>query len=213
MDWGRSYNALDPFPPRARARMVWCVSGALAVGAANTLGAEVVFVLNGAFDPSPASAHQPYGWDQMAAIFNRYRVDAVTVDLRTMAPTVGTTNSFFPYQLAASVRPSTDALTLTGMAIATADEEPQTHVEYLNRVALTHIRKRFTMAQIEGLSPQQYAAQVQDYAALVTANPARTIALHLAVATDTGGTPTDVTLLIRFEFEVEFFDRVTLAAS
>ncbi len=209
-NWLKMYSRYDPFPPRAERVLIYSQEHTFSSAAvAFQLGAENVWNLNSLFDPDQTGGgHQPYGFDQMAAIYARYRVRAVTIDIRLCA-VPGQVNA-----VAAIVTPSVNAFVLTGQALGIVDEQPQSHVEILNSTGwVTHIRRRFAIDQIEGITSKQLENNIEEYGALVSANPARIPGLRVAVANMENGTMDNVRALVRLEFEAEFYDRLVLPPS
>ncbi len=50
-------------------------------------GSEYVFRLNSLYDPDlTGTGHQPYGFDQFAALYSRYKVDRVHIDVLFTTP-------------------------------------------------------------------------------------------------------------------------------
>lgn len=171
-------------------------------------GTEYILQLNGLFDPDlTGGTHQPYGFDQMATLYGRYVVHAVTVDIRINRP-VNQLNAYV-----ASAQPSNATYVVSGRAIGDLDEQSNTHVEMLDsQGSVGHIRKRFTIAELEGVTENQLRSNLEEYGALVTANPVRTPYLRLALANMLTAAQSVQTIL-RLEFEAEFYDRQILPAS
>lgn len=169
-----------------------------------------MFKLNSLFDPdlTNAGTPQPYGFDQMAALYNRYRVHAVTIDVRgTIAPSTQGV-------LTLAAQPSTETYSTSGKYLGDLAMQTGTHCEFLSAAGnVFHLRKRFTIADLEGVTELQLRANAEDYASLVTTNPTRTPWLRLSLTNAKDSTQIAVNMIVRLEFEVEFFDRVTLPAS
>lgn len=208
-NWLSNLMSYSPFPNRAMRRLVWALGSTLTSSAtAYNAGTEYILQLNGLFDPDlTGGTHQPYGFDQMATIYGRYVVHAVTVDIRIIRP-VNQMNAYV-----ASAQPSNATFVLTANALGNLDEQPNTHVEMLDSQGnVAHIRKRFTIAELEGVTEQQLRANLEEYGALVTANPARTPYLRLALV-NLATAAQSVQTILRLEYEAEFYDRNILPAS
>ena len=190
--------------------MTWAQSLTLSSAAvAYQAGTEQILQLNNLFDPDlSGGTHQPYGYDQMAAIYGRYVVHAVTVDLRVLR-LVNQLNA-----LVCCAQPANATFITTGNSIAALDEQPNTHLVMMDsQGSTTHIRKRFTIAELEGTTETQLRANLEEYGALVTAAPTRTPYLRLALANLASTTVQDCRIVMRLEFEAEFYERNILPAS
>lgn len=96
------------------------------ISAATTVGAQYVFKLNGMFDPNTTgTGHQPYGFDQMLNIYQRYVV--ITSKYKIV---VGNTNDRL---FVGTIAASTVTATVTNAATFNlAAESPHSMVKSLN---------------------------------------------------------------------------------
>jgi hypothetical protein len=166
--------------------------------------------LNSLFDPDFTFAgHQPYGFDQLAAIYNSYLVTAVTVDMTFTDPAID------GLICAAVVQPSLAATTLAGVSPPTAVEWPFTARAFLNNTGEQKVRflRRFTMEEIEGLSKVQYTAALSQYGALVSANPTNSPWLRVAVASLDAAASGSARFQVLLTYEVEMYQRSILPQS
>lgn len=209
-NWLTSYLEYDPFPARAMRKLVWVQESTLSSAAvAYQFGTENLYRLNDLFDTDQSGgSHQPYGYDTLASLYQRYVVHAVTIDIR-VSQLVNQVSAYV-----AQAQSSPETFVTTGASVGQLDEQPNSHIEILDsqgRVA--HIRKRFTIADLEGVTETQLRANLEEYGALTTATPTRTPRLRVAFSNMAGTTSIDCRTVVRFEFEAEFYDRKILAAS
>lgn len=145
-------------------------------------GSEQAFRLNSMFDPNFTSVvfgHQPRGYDQLALLYQRYRVYKVKCQVTVHAPTGGNVLPF----VAVNVRPSANTTAYT-----LANQWYDQIKERANCTILTACQgngtdntweEEFYIADIEGISRQKLMND-NDYEAATNGNP--TITPYLAVA-------------------------------
>lgn len=173
-------------------------------------GSELLFRLNALFDPdNSSSTHQPYGFDQMAALYDKYIVHSVRVVVMAQSPAQQANIA-----IAYSVQPSSSPYTLVGAILQDVAEKPQNEIAFLDSVG-TPSRTEFTfnMWDIQGTTKKQYLDEIDLNAALVTANPAQMPLFRIAAANIQSASAIAVASLVRVEFDCEFFQRTILAAS
>jgi hypothetical protein len=210
-NWLAIYRAPDPFPPRVNRLLTYLQQVTLSSAAvAFQYGAENVWRLNDIFDPDlTGGAHQPYGMDQMAALYGRYKVKAITIDFTAIPPAAQTSLA-----IGLSVQPNNATATLVGNSVTGIGEQPNSHTMYLMSTGMpSKVRQRFLIHEVEGLTSSQLDANVQDYGALTTASPGRQPLLRVALANMASTTVVAIACMCRLEYEVEFYDRNILATS
>jgi hypothetical protein len=203
--------SVDPFPPRLirslRYQYTTTLSG---TGTANTFGTAVTFNLNSVFQPN-SGGHQPYGFDTLATLYDRYKVHSVDVDILACY-TGGIQNSF----VGVIMLPPGEAATIAGSTVEIVGEKPMAFTAPIvggTGTGVADIQQKFVVAQCSCLSPVEFAANVEDYAALVSASPSRIPRLEIAVADFTTTTTASIKFRCSLIYHVEFYDRVILAQS
>lgn len=177
----------------------------------DALGAQTqIFNLNSIYDPDRSGVgHQPLGYDQWAAFYNRYRVIGVKV-------TVQAAN--YNQQCGATV--AIIGNNSAGLVLGSDAIQEQQH---MRRMILSNaqggknsgtLTKYFSLSRITGVSDMTYRSSDQ-YAAQFGASPAEVICGHvywenlLAL----GGQASSGVSRINVVYYVELFDRNTLALS
>jgi len=198
------------FPRSTNASLTFSYLGPISTGTTQyTYGTENVFRLNDIFDPAVgAETLQPLYFDQYAAIWNRYRVMAATVEIRWTTPdTTHVTACAF------KVGNSDDAVTIQGKTIRYVDA-----MQYADALVISpggehnfvHGPRTFYMNQIEG---ENWITKGDDYEAQVTASPATSPLLRIACAPVSSADDTSVYYRIWITYHVHFFDLKTPAES
>jgi len=178
-----------------------------------TFGTEQKFSLNSLYDPDiTGSGHQPYGYDQLAALYKLYRVEGVRISITAFASEWGS------LVVGAQVACANDTAALAGSSIQTVDERPGTVILYPSYPSggtlLAKITQNFRIAQIEGISARALADDTQNYTAAVTTNPVRMPYLLVAAANpDASVTTYSCRVLVELEYDAIFYERITQAAS
>jgi hypothetical protein len=167
------------------------------------------FRLNSTFDPDLTGVgHQPLGRDQFAGVlYNRYRVHSVkvTVDysafLAANVPILAYTYMSNGYNLSTI----TDAL-----------EQPYTKYKFMGDASYgysSQIHAQVNLWDIWGKTKEQYLSD-DTTGALFGSNPSEVMTLDIGVGSCNRTTNvSEWRFAIKIEYEVEWYDRVLIAAS
>lgn len=200
-----------PFPVKLFKPLLYTEMIRLTTGAAGVFGAIQKFRLNSLFDPDETgTGHQPYGRDTMAAIYNRYKVHACNIKMTLIDPSsdgvcVGCMLN----------GPSTTSDTLAGLTIEQVGERNMASVKFINNSG-GQVKKYFQkifMADVMGVTRQQYRNDLDNTTAAMGGNPADEITFQMAAADIRGDTSRDVVVKIDILYKIEFTERITLAQS
>lgn len=202
----------DAFPTRIRRQMVWCENFAINTGAVQgQCGTELLIKLNGIFQPYSGNTHKPYGFNTLAAIYQQWIVRRARVELNIIS---ASDNAAYQLAVGIGVSPPAGFISLTGLALSDVMEKSDYDVKFLEATGWSVI-KRFTVdiPRITGLTPNQFQADIAEYAGLNTADPAKIVYLRLASANLSNTDNRPVRIIVRIFYEVEWFDRIIIAAS
>jgi hypothetical protein len=180
----------------------------LTSGAVGTFGTERVYRLNSLYDPDFTGAgHQPYAYDQLSAIYAKYKVHAVTIDLTITDPIVDANI------VAVSAQGPNQTAVLTGALWGTLGERPDTWVRPINAGGgqVMNMKKTFPMHVLMALTKSQFAADIDTTSAAISANPSATPWLRLAVANLTAAST--VIAYLRITYHAEMYERTVLSQS
>jgi len=175
-----------------------------------TFGSEYAFRLNSLFDPYfPAGGHQPYGYDQLTAIYYRYLVFSTMVEVTFSDP------SGDGLVVAAFAKNLNDPNTLVNASISSAMERPTVWCEPLNNTGSQAIvfRKTYNLAEMMGLTRSQYENGWINTGAAYSADPVQTAYFIVAAANSRGGSTQTVTARVRLVFDCQFWERNTVSPS
>lgn len=198
------------FPKRLVNHMRYEIGMTLASSATNfQCGVENVWRLNSVFDPDlTGGTHQPYGFDQMAGLYNQYRVSSAKVQI-TAIPGAASQ----PGILVIQGQPAVSSSALTGTAATDVGERSVGALLCLDATGRSKtFSKNFVIHQLEGLSYVEWAGD-QQYQSVNTTSPALTPFLRLAYATCNGSASVSLAVVVKIEFEITWFDGIVLAAS
>lgn len=198
----------NPFPTHMRRTHTYNELFTLTTGSGVT-GTQQAMRLNSVYDPNYTGAgHQAYGFDQMAALYEKYRVDNVKFQLLFTTP--GATNDIF---CAAAVAPNFSS-GMTGAAIYWCTEQPNSFYGQLSSSGQRRcvLQGNINLAQLCGVPKVKYISD-PDYSSAVTTNPAEDIALTFAIACYDGTNAVACQVHCVMSFDVYWFDRTTQPAS
>jgi hypothetical protein len=162
--------------------------------------------VNNAYSPLNGG-HQPYGWDQMAALYRYYKVVGCTMRFTFMNQQ--STNAIaFVRQV-----PVDENATMEGTHVNFMSERPGTHhvpTQPGGGVPPT-LDLRINIPRQLGISPEQFKADVSQYSAAVTAAPARYAYVQIGCAGS--ATTSFVSVLADVTYTVQYWQRITQATS
>lgn len=199
----------SPFPCRRSADLVYTETwDTVSCGIAGTLAGEKIFNINSLFGPQPGG-HQPYYRDQLAAIYGRYKVHRVSIKVRIHAPS---TNQVY---LVWTLQNSHDATTLTGSTGTVVAERPWSGMICMSPTGEQHKEQiiNCNIAQLEGLTPQQFYADDTNYSAPAGNGPNFLPQFHLAVGDIGGNNTNSVSVCITIQFHCSWYGLQSVAAS
>jgi len=180
----------------------------LALGGA--VSVENLYNLNSLFDPDRTGVgHQPSGFDQWSAFYNRYRVDRVRVQLDFVNNSSTSVTSLLAL-------PNNDATAINTVATLQAGcEAPFAWSRAIATNAGMNVCRyvrSFNLNQIVGVTAAKYEAD-DSYQAVTSASPTEMIALHV-VAQDFGfSTNVNILARVKITYFTTFYDRNQLPIS
>lgn len=198
-------------PSVHRTRLKYVQTVTLNTGTTPSLfGSERSFRLNSIFDPDVAvGGHQPYGFDQMAAFYNKYLVTRALVELTLTNPSAD------GLIFACQVRSPSGAFGVSGNDVDSVAERQGAMVKYINDSGAQVYTLKFDLPnhEIMGLSPAQYAGQIDQTGALVSANPNLMNNIVFAISNQANSNNESLIVMVRISYDVTYSDRLQYLAS
>lgn len=196
-------TALKPFAQKYITKLRYVETRALSTGTNGI--AYYNWNLNSVYDPNQTgTGHQPYGFDQLSPIYNRYRVISVRYRV-TYMNTNGTNMINWAIPSNAGVAP-TD--------VNQVQENPRIkwRMQQLGG-PLYPVNGKIYLPSLTGLNANQYMADDR-YQATTTASPDESLLLTTGIAPTIPGTEAiTANVTVELDYLVEFFDPKTLAQS
>lgn len=189
-------RSLQPFPNRYICKMKYSTN----VYTNSTTG-QYVFNLNSLYDPdSTGIGHQPYGYDNLALLYNRYRV--ISCGWRIIHPIGG----FQGPAIMLACLPNNDA-SIVYTDAGEMTENPRTKYIIQNPGgSITPLKGKVYIPKLVGRTKAQYMAD-DHYQATVVSSPVEQALLYLqSFNPATGGVATSIPIQVVLEYTVEFFD-------
>ena len=167
-----------------------------------------LYKMNSLYDPDHSGAgHQPFGFDQLAALYANYRAYGVKYKI-----TFQNTNATYVTDIAVVQKPNTTLTT----DMQTAREKPYTQYRTLATSGNSHsasvIRGYHNCAKVFGVSKRRYADD-DAYQASVGANPTSMSYLHIYQREGAGVTGIVTQVRVDLIYYCKFFSRKPLTGS
>lgn len=191
-------KSLSPFASRYITKMKYSEAYNL-----TSISPNQTMNLNSVFDPNrTGSGHQPYGFDQLATLYNRYRVISCSYAINCYS---GTTPVRFGCLPCNESPPN-----FSNMSELCENPRARWKVQIPNGSTQT-LAGRVYIPALTGRTKAQYMADDR-YQAAVNASP-NELALLWITAQSVADAHVDTTITVTLEYTVEFFDPIPLDQS
>lgn len=177
---------------------------------ATTLASQQIFNINSLFDPDrTGTGHQPYGFDQLAAMYNRYRV----LKIRWIVNFGPTTNN----PVEAVVVPVNGLL---NSAIASSSTfENACELPFAKALIVPNagdstklkVKGQLSLNELNGVTMTEYLADDR-FESQVGSSPAEVITLYIGVYNPSANTVAN-SVLVELYYEVDFHDPIIFVSS
>jgi len=206
-----AFKALDPFPPNIRRKFKYCSRHTLYTDASTGgFGGEQRYSLNSLYDPDVSGGgHQPYGFDQVFALYNKYRVDKVTFRITFTTP-----GSNADLLCAAVLTPVSSGSSLSAKSIEYPLEWPNIQHGHLSSAGsrVCYLTGTADLWTIVGVTQQKYVTD-DTFASLSSTSPTQAVYMNLAVGSYSGATSEACSMLVELEFDAVAYDRIVQSSS
>lgn len=194
----RVLSGLNPIPARQIVKMKYADNINTAVGTAF----NYKFNLNSIFDPNfTGTGHQPYGHDQLQALYNRYRVISCSYVITAYSGATG---------ICYGVMPANEAVTFTTLAELRENPRARFITQYPGG-STTMLKGKVYIPSLVGRNKSQYMADDR-YQAIFGASPQEQAVLNVT-GLDLAEVGVSVNWTITLEYTVEVFDVKPLGQS
>ncbi len=206
------FSVKDPFPKIYKTQMYYTETKTLTAGSAGIFGTEAAYRGNSTFNPQVAGGgvlHQPYGRDQLALLYLRYKVTGVRLQISFSNPSEDGMIVGVKYNTVA------DTVSLGGLSVASQSEKFNVWVKPLNNTGSQTVNydRYYPMHDLIGVTKLQFKSNIEDYSALTTAAPVISPTLRISIGdlTATGGGT--VNMIVKLTYYTNWFSRLTLGQS
>lgn len=192
-------RGVNPFSPRLICKLKYADRNTFTT--TGNVIATYLWNMNSIFDPDrTGTGHQPYGYDTLATIYQKYRVFAFRYRITLITEAAGEPITWI-------VTPQNHASAAS--AVSLAMEEPRSISKISQLGIRTMFKGKVSLPRIAGQTSSQYRAG-DYYSAVINADPAEIMCLRL-----TSFSAAAVTFIytITLEYYVEFFDPLQLGQS
>lgn len=206
----RTYVSNDPFRTSMSVKLAYTKTHAAVTGSGGVFGPEDVIRLASLYDPEfGLGGHQPYGFDQLALLYRKYKVNAVLVELTCTDP------SEDGLVIGCTFQPPNGAYTLAGKTPDILKEKPMCVTRPINNTGsqLVRIKQYMPMSKISGLTPLQFKADIDLFTATTSANPTAEPYFRFAVASDRAASGAGLIMRVKVTYFATFYERITLTQS
>lgn len=200
----KTFSSQDPFKPYYDCKLQYAQTFDGTTNAVNTWGTDQIFRLNSLYDPDETGVgHQPYGFDQLALLYRRYKVSAVLVEIIARDPL--DEGCYIGMQ----VIPPSGTGNLVGKTLDEIKERPMCAVRGIPNTGSqkVYLKQWIPIQTVSGLSPIQFKANSEDFTASVSGSPNSIPRLQLATLNNKS-TASNFTLTVKLTFYAMFYDRI-----
>lgn len=194
-----------PMPTRMAFNMTYGRVATLTGGAVGITGTGITFQLNSLYAPQTSGGHQPYGFDQMAALYSQYKVLSVDVAITFADPSVGTAAPVI------QLRSSSDTFDPIGITPENFIEKPNSDCWVCDGVTFNRMNftKHIEIADLEGESRSAFYNDTNRYVANVTGSPSSIPKLYVGVGDHGGNSSSTIVCKVQIVYNGFFLNRKT----
>lgn len=203
----------DPFRVKDRVKFTYMQTSTLSVGASGLLGTMQEFNLNNLYDcDRTGQGHQPYGYDEMSALYNSYFVHTVDLDIFFRDPNIDSM-----YMVCRIIAPNTTS-SLSSANNTFAAETPWSLQRYLSDTGNQEkrIKARIPLYKLLGITKAQFSAGCVTglySAAFPSGYPSNQPVLQIAVADARGFSTGSCLCTVKLTYHTQIYGRKILPTS
>lgn len=170
--------------------------------------------MNSALDPGGSvSSTAPYGWDQLAALYHRYRVLASAIRIKALHPPGTITADTFRIVCWPSRETTSFVSDLMGAVQQPYGKSMDITMPYMNTFGdASTIKNYISLSKISGASPTEVAVDT-GFQAAINANPSRVFYWNILGCTQSGTESLSIDCEIEMIQYTVFSERYALAST
>ncbi len=171
------------------------------------LGAPDIIQLSSCYRPISDITNQPYGFDQMSTLYQKYKVlgASLRIDCRSEDSATGL--------IQLHNQPPSGTADLTGLYGYIVAARPTVTTIVPSTTQCTTFSKNYQMHELFGVTKAEFDANIEEYAALCTANPTQMPTIRIHYSHLSNGSSGSCGVLITITQRVQFFGRVSQSDS
>lgn len=201
-----NYVKGDPFAPAILRRLHYTESYSFTSGVAGVLGSEVILNVNSIYDPYQSGVgHQPYGHDQLASLYRKYKVTGVKIKWEWTNPSA---DGMVVCMTAGSQGMS---YSLSGLSHDQVSELPMSVTKTINDSGSQKaiVSQYFPMHVLLGITKMQFDSDTLSYSAAFGANPSAIPKVRFSAGSITGASGDTIQCKVSMIFYTMCYDRIT----
>ncbi len=199
----------DPFPAMVTVDLRYTMMAPLSTNGTDgtKLGAPDIIQPNSCYRPIAAITNQPYGFDQMATLYQKYKVIGATLRIDCRSEDTGTGLIQLHQQ------PPSGTADLTGLYGYIVAARPTVTTIVPSTTQCSSYTKNYVMHELFGVTKAEFDANIEEYAALCTADPTQKPTVRIHYSHLSSGSAGACGVLITMTQRVQFFGRISQSDS
>jgi hypothetical protein len=195
---------LRVFPKQMRQTLKYVTTYNQALGAVSGAATSAQFRANSLFDPDVAlGGHQPYGYDQLAAMYQKYVVVSSSCVVTLNIGSLATYSGEFGVNVADTTAPSTNRDTLM-------ESQMSSWKNFISTNGPLSVKLNFDASKYFDVKDLHDS---DDLIAAVSANPTRQAYFNVWAAPDSGLIANTVYITVAISYDVLFFEPAEVTGS
>lgn len=200
----KEFVSNDPFRPRMNVKLTYTQTSTYSSGTNGAFGTSSTFSLNSLYDPDISGVgHQPYGYDQLTTIYNRYKVNGVLLRVTMM----DTSDNLATVGML--LKTPTGSETLTNLTLDQAREKPMCVTRNLVQGAneMVKVQEFIPLHRVFGWTRAQFSNDMDNSTAGVGGSPGSQPKIEVAVAHPRGSAGVSAVVQVTLTYYATMYDR------
>ncbi len=199
----------DPFPAMVVVDLRYTMMAPLSTNGTDgtKMGAPDIIQPNSCYRPIAGITNQPYGFDQMTTLYQKYKVigASLRIDCRSEDSPTGLIQYYH--------QPPSGSVDLTGSYGYVVAARPTVSTFIPSTTTCSTFSRSYKMHELFGVTKAEFDANIEEYSALCTADPTQKPTVRIHYSHLSSGTAGACAVLITMIQRVQFFGRISQADS